>query len=248
MSDYTILERNAYTGRGMVLGVEPNGEYAIQHYWIGGRSDLSKNRVITLDQDTSGKPMIKTEVADPSKLEPGTDTSLIEYPAMREREGTHEHIVTNGLHTDIILNRLESGIPFRNVLIELSFEPDKPNFTPRIMGVLYQLPRGSVNVQLALVKKAQVGTSTTSREIHHFEYDAVRPGFGYCITTYSGNGNPLPAFQGEPILLSIDGSTFDQLWRGLNQDTLVAMVAKRIDLKTGETKFEIRNKLTKVTA
>ena len=222
------LASNAYPGRGIVLGMTPNGKQSVAAYFIMGRSVNSRNRVFIEEPDG-----IRTEAYDPSKLE---DPSLIIYHPVREvGRGL---IVTNGDQTDTILEYLERGLPMEQALRTQEFEPDGPNWTPRISGLLS--PDGSY--KLSILKSADAEGSACARQT--FEYPAL-PGLGHFLHTYVCDGNPIPTFQGEPERVAIEGDidTFTaQLWDNLNADNKISLFVRFTDLKTRAYQQRILNK------
>ncbi len=222
------LASNAYPGRGIVLGMTPNGKQSVAAYFIMGRSVNSRNRVFIEEPDG-----IRTEAYDPSKLE---DPSLIIYHPVREvGRGL---IVTNGDQTDTILEYLERGLPMEQALRTREFEPDGPNWTPRISGLLS--PDGSY--KLSILKSADAEGSACARQT--FEYPAL-PGLGHFLHTYVCDGNPIPTFQGEPERVAIEGDidTFTaQLWDNLNADNKISLFVRFTDLKTRAYRQRILNK------
>lgn len=222
------LASNAYPGRGIVLGMTPDGKQSVAAYFIMGRSVNSRNRVFIEEPDG-----IRTEAYDPSKLE---DPSLIIYHPVREvGRGL---IVTNGDQTDTILEYLERGLPMEQALRTREFEPDGPNWTPRISGLLS--PDGSY--KLSILKSADAEGSACARQT--FEYPAL-PGLGHFLHTYVCDGNPIPTFQGEPERVAIEGDidTFTaQLWDNLNADNKISLFVRFTDLKTRAYQQRILNK------
>ncbi len=214
------LNTNTYPGRGIILGVTPDGSKAVAAYFIMGRSVNSRNRVFTEEPDG-----ISTEAFDPSLLK---DPSLIIYHPVRERkEGL---IVTNGDQTDTIADGFAEGRCFEDSLRTREFEPDDPNWTPRISGL--QLKDGSY--KLSILKSADAEGTACVRQF--FDYPPM-PGMGHFIHTYVCDGNPIPTFQGEPervdILDDIDEYT-GVLWNNLNKDNRVSLFVRYTDLESGE--------------
>ena len=222
------LASNTYPGRGIVLGMTPDGKQSVAAYFIMGRSENSRNRVFIQEPDG-----IRTEAYDPSKLE---DPSLIIYHPVREvGRGL---IVTNGDQTDTILEFLERGLPMEQALRTREFEPDGPNWTPRISGLLS--PDGSY--KLSILKSADTEGSACARQT--FEYPAL-PGLGHFLHTYVCDGNPIPTFQGEPERVAIEGDidTFTaQLWDNLNPDNKISLFVRFTDLETRAYQQRILNK------
>ena len=222
------LKHNPYPGRGIVLGRSADDKYAVIAYFIMGRSENSRNRIFSVTEDG-----IRTEAYDPSKME---DPSLIIYHPVRLYEG--KTIVTNGDQTDTIRDFLEKGLPFEQALRTREFEPDGPNWTPRISGLLS--PDGSY--KLSILKAADEAGTGCLRQT--FEYPG-QPGLGHFIHTYKCDGDPIPSYEGEPTPVSIEGDidTFTaSLWENLNQDNKVSLFVRTIDLATGATDTRIVNK------
>ena len=212
------LTSNPYRGRIIVLGMDSTGKYMIQLYAIMGRSENSRNRVL---READGR--VFTEAADPSKM---TDPSLIIYNAMGEYRSAF--VVSNGQQTDEVLNAFVTDGDLREGLMDYKYEPDRPNFTPRITGVSYRV--GRPFFELSILRKSQWDDSC---ERHTYSYETIGDGFGYCVSTYSGDGNPLPSFTGEPFLVPLSGdidSVAQTYWRLLNQENRVALVVKFIPL------------------
>ena len=222
------LASNTYPGRGIVLGMTADGKQSVAAYFIMGRSVNSRNRVFVEEPDG-----IRTEAYDPSKLE---DPSLIIYHPVREvGRGL---IVTNGDQTDTILEYLERGLPMEQALRTREFEPDDPNWTPRISGLLS--PDGSY--KLSILRAADAEGSACRRNF--FEYPG-QAGVGHFIHTYETNGNPLPTFSGEPRPVEI-GSDIDafaeEIWNSLNAENKISLFVRFTDLATGKTEQRIFNK------
>jgi hypothetical protein len=223
------LKGNPYPGRGIVLGCSPDGEQSVIAYFIMGRSENSRNRIFIPCEDG-----IRTEAFDPSKM---TDPSLIIYHPIRVLDDMY--IVTNGDQTDTIRDHLLEGHCYRHALNTREFEPDAPNYTPRISGVVK--PDGSYN--LSILKSLNGDPSCCCR--YFYEYDAPKAGLGHFIHTYQGDGSPLPSFEGEPRPVSLPGSAqelADLLWSSLNEDNKVSLYVQYIHRKTGESKQIIINK------
>ncbi len=224
------LRANPYPGRGIVLGRSADGKYAVIAYFIMGRSENSRNRIFAPTEDG-----IRTQAYDPSKME---DPSLIIYHPVRFYEG--KTIVTNGDQTDTIRDFFAQGKCYRHALMTREFEPDAPNYTPRISGVV--LPDGSY--KLSILKSFQGDPSCCCRCF--FEYDHPVAGYGHFIHTYMGDGSPLPSFEGEPELVALDSAApaefAGQLWDSLNEENKVSLFVRYIDLSTGDTEDVIINK------
>ena len=224
-----LLTENAYPGRGIVLGRSADGSKAVIAYFIMGRSVNSRNRIFSRTEDG-----IRTEAHDPSRM---VDPSLIIYHPVRVLpEGT---IVTNGDQTDTIRDTMAAGQGYLPALMQREFEPDGPNYTPRISGVVY--PNGSY--MLSILKSHNGDPSCCVRNI--FTYDAPKAGVGHFIHTYKCDGNPLPSFEGEPEEISISGDIdvfTDLVWNSLNADNKVSLYTRFIDIATGEAEERIVNK------
>ena len=217
----------AYPGRGIVIGKSEDGTKAVTAYFIMGRSANSRNRVFV--EDGEG---IRTQAFDESKLE---DPSLIIYAPVRVLNNST--IVTNGDQTDTIYDHMKEGFCYHHALVTREFEPDAPNYTPRISGVVK--PNGDYNLSIL---KSNLGMPECVR--YFFEYPA-HPGMGHFIHTYEHDGDPIPSFEGEPKKVAIpnDIDEFtDGLWNSLNADNKVSLFVRFIDLATGETKTKIVNK------
>lgn len=231
------IRRNPYPGRGIVVGLSSDLARLVQAYWIMGRSPNSRNRVFCAD---GGE--LWTEPADPSKVQ---DPSLIIYHAMRELEGVY--LVSNGDQTDTLWHCLRSGGAAEHALVTRMHEPDAPNFTPRISAVL-DLRSGVASAKLSVIKASPFGPEGSLR--HYFHVDDFCPGFGHCITTYVGDGDPLPPFEGEPFLLPLeaDGDAIaDALWDALDEENKVALAVKTIEMdRAAGSALTIRNKYRKV--
>ena len=224
------LASNSYPGRGIVLGRSADGKHAVIAYFIMGRSENSRNRVFV--EDGAG---IKTKAFDESKM---VDPSLIIYSPVRVLGKTT--IVTNGDQTDTVYDFLQQGKSFEDALRTRTFEPDGPNFTPRVSGVV---ELESNCYKLSILKSAD-GDEASARR-YFFDYDAPRAGEGHFIHTYEGDGNPLPSFEGEPTQVKLEGGidAFTALvWGSLNGDNKVSLFTRYIDLETGTTDTRIVNK------
>ena len=224
------LRSNPYPGRGIVLGRSADGKFAVAAYFIMGRSKNSRNRVFTVTEDG-----IRTEAHDPSKM---TDPSLIIYHPVRQVGD--KLIVTNGDQTDTVRDGLLAGKTFASALHTREFEPDGPNYTPRISGMVR--PDGAY--RLSNLKSADGDPACCQR--FFFEYDAPIAGQGHFISTYETDGDPLPSFQGTPKTVAVGSQSLkdfgDGLWESLNADNKVSLFVRYIDLKSGETQSLIYNK------
>lgn len=229
------LKNNAYPGRGIILGKSPCSQYWVQVYWIMGRSENSRNRIFVLENETG---FLKTKAFDESKL---TDPSLIIYYPMRH---DNEHfILTNGDQTDTIFEAFKKGKSFEEALDSRQYEPDSPHFTPRISGVIYKNPQESV-YKLSILK-AFKNSDEAGCQRFVYSYSKGLAGYGHFISTYQGDGDPIPSFEGEPALMPILSSpeeTLDLYWNALNMDNKVSLMVQWIEAATFETKTFIQNK------
>ncbi len=228
----TLLQNHPYPGRGIVLGHSAGNQKAVIAYFIMGRSENSRNRIFEQTEDG-----IRTKAYDESKM---TDPSLIIYHPVRKVG--HTIVVTNGDQTDTIRDGLLAGKSYLEALRTRCYEPDGPNYTPRISGVLNQ--NGSFC--LSILKSADGDPSCNHR--YFYEYDAPLSGEGRFIHTYQENLDPLPSFEGEPRRISIDATdaqTFAaQIWENLNEENKVSLYVSYVDLTTGEQDTVIYNKHT----
>ena len=227
------LRQNPYPGRGIVMGFDETGNNAIQVYWVMGRSENSRNRLLVEDGQT-----VKTVPFDALKVK---DPSLIIYNAMIEVNGVH--IVSNGDQTDTIGSAYREGKSPIKAIGTRVYEPDAPNFTPRISGI-YD-PNTPRSFMFSKIRRAN---AENAQPIHTFDYPILRttPGIGACFHTYEGDGNPLPAFRGEPYSTLLSGSLdaiAQTYWGLLNADNRVSLAAKSINIKTGTTSVAIINQL-----
>lgn len=226
------LENNAYPGRGIVIGLTPDRTRAVTAYFIMGRSTNSRNRVFV--EDGEG---IRTQAFDPSKL---VDPSLIIYAPVRVLG--NKTIVTNGDQTDTIYEGMDHQLTFEQSLRSREFEPDGPNFTPRISGILH-IEEGRYSYAMSILKSNHGDGSSCIRNT--FAYETPLAGEGHFIHTYLHDGDPLPSFEGEPksveMMDSIDGFT-DMLWSSLNEENKVSLFVRYIDIATGKYETKIYNK------
>jgi IMP cyclohydrolase len=221
-----------YPGRGIVIGTSEDGKYAVCAYFIMGRSENSRNRVFVKEGEG-----IRTEAFDPSKME---DPSLIIYDPVRVRGNST--IVTNGDQTDTIYELMQAGQSFEESLRTREFEPDAPNYTPRISGIM-NVADGKYDFALSILKSNHGDPSACHR--FTFTYDVPKAGEGYFIHTYMGDGNPLPSFEGEPTQVNITGDidTFtDNVWQALNADHKVSLFTRYSEIATGNKETRIINK------
>lgn len=232
LSIETELRSNAYPGRGIIIGKSKDGTKAVMAYFIMGRSANSRNRIFKEEEEG-----IRTEAFDASKLE---DPSLIIYSPVRVLGNTT--IVTNGDQTDTIFDGMKSGLTFEQSLRSRKFEPDGPNYTPRISGIL-NVENGSYDYALSILKSNNGNPEECNR--YTFTYDNPVAGEGHFIHTYMHDGNPLPSFEGEPKPVEIqeDIEAFtDTLWTSLNEDNRISLFVRYIDIATGKYETRIINK------
>ena len=221
-----------YPGRGIVIGRSEDGTKAVTAYFIMGRSENSRNRVFV--EEGAG---IRTEAFDPSKL---TDPSLIIYAPVRVLG--NKTIVTNGDQTDTIYEGMDIQMTFEQSLRSREFEPDEPNYTPRISGIMH-LEDGGYNYAMSILKSNNGNPDACNR--YTFAYQNPVAGEGHFIHTYMCDGNPLPSFEGEPKLIGIDEdieSFTKTLWDNLNEDNKVSLFVRYIDIATGGYETKIVNK------
>ena len=230
------LTSNSYPGRGIVIGKSADGKYAVTAYFIMGRSENSRNRVFVEDSDG-----IRTQAYDPSKL---TDPSLIIYAPVRVLG--NKTIVTNGDQTYTIYEGMDKQLTFEQSLRCREFEPDAPNYTPRISGILHVIGNGCFHYAMSILKSANGDPASCSR--FTFAYENPIAGEGHFIHTYQKDANPLPSFEGEPKLVKIEQSIDDftaALWESLNSENKVSLFVRYISLEDGTTETRIVNKNVK---
>ena len=226
------LKENAYPGRGIVIGKTPDGKHAVTAYFIMGRSENSRNRVFV--EDGEG---IRTQAFDPSKL---SDPSLIIYAPVRVLG--NKTIVTNGDQTDTIYELMDKQQTFEQALRTREFEPDGPNYTPRISGIMH-IENGTYNYAMSILKSNNGHPDARNR--YTFAYTSPVAGEAHFIHTYMHDGNPLPSFEGEPKLVGVsdDIDEFTKLvWQSLNEDNKVSLFVRYIDIETGKYETRIVNK------
>ena len=227
------LKENSYPGRGIVIGRSADGKKAVTAYFIMGRSENSRNRVFV--EDGEG---IRTQAFDPSKL---TDPSLIIYAPVRVLG--NKTIVTNGDQTDTIYEGMDHQLTFEQSLRSREFEPDGPNYTPRISGVMH-VENGKFNYAMSILKSADGNPDCCER--YTFTYDKPINGLGRFIHTYMSDGNPLPSFEGEPTLVEIGNDDIDtfaeKIWNSLNEDNKVSLFVRYIDIASNKAESRIINK------
>ena len=228
------LNSLAYHGRGIIIGKSADSKKAVTAYFIMGRSENSRNRVFVAEGEA-----MRTKAFDESKM---TDPHLIIYYPVRVLG--NKTIVTNGDQTDTIYKLMDKQMTFEQALRTREFEDDKPNFTPRISGIIRREDDGDMNFAMSILKSAEGDDSSCER----FTYAYSNPiaGKAKFIHTYNGDGNPLPSFEGEPKTLILPDVEIDELtdliWTNLNADNKVSLFVRYIDLATGETETRIVNK------
>ena len=227
------LQGNSYPGRGIIIGKSADGTKAVTAYFIMGRSENSRNRVFV--EEGEG---IRTQAFDPSKL---TDPSLIIYAPVRVLG--NKTIVTNGDQTDTIYEGMDHQLTFEQSLRSREFEPDGPNYTPRISGVMH-VENGKFNYAMSILKSADGNPDCCER--YTFTYDKPINGLGRFIHTYMSDGNPLPSFEGEPTLVEIGNDDIDtfaeKIWNSLNEDNKVSLFVRYIDIASNKAESRIINK------
>ncbi|WP_346662555.1 IMP cyclohydrolase [uncultured Merdimonas sp.] len=226
------LRENSYPGRGIILGKSADGSKAVAAYFIMGRSENSRNRIFV--EEGEG---IRTQAFDPSKL---TDPSLIIYAPVRVLG--NKTIVTNGDQTDTIYEGMDKQLTFEQSLRSREFEPDGPNYTPRISGIMH-IENGHYNYAMSILKSSDGSPESCHR--FTFAYENPKAGEGHFIHTYQCDGNPLPSFEGEPKRIQIpdDMEAFTELlWNSLNEDNKVSLFVRYIDIATGTCETKIVNK------
>lgn len=225
------LAANPYPGRGIVLGVNSAGDHYIQVYWIMGRSANSRNRIFKLENETV--------MTYPKNINQVTDPSLIIYNALRHTE--NRFIVSNGVQTDTIFSALENRRSLESALLAHTYEPDAPNFTPRISGLI-DLTNTQTPIQLAIIKKSVWSNAT---EFQFFQYTFLEKGLGLCLHTYENDGNPLPSFSGEPYPVPLAENPHEiavQFWHTLDKENKISLVVKAINLNSCAVSYEIINR------
>ena len=221
------LQENSYPGRGIIIGRSKDGTKAVTAYFIMGRSENSRNRIFV--EDGEG---IRTQAFD--------DPSLIIYAPVRVLG--NKTIVTNGDQTDTIYEGMDRQLTFEQSLRSREFEPDAPNYTPRISGIMH-IENGKYSYAMSILKSNNGNPDSCNR--YTFAYENCVAGEGHFIHTYKCDGNPLPSFEGEPKLIAIpdDMETFTEtLWNSLNEDNKVSLFVRYIDIATGKYETKIVNK------
>ena len=226
-----LLRDNPYPGRGIIIGKSADGQNAVSAYFIMGRSANSQNRIFAEKEG-----VLYTEPFDSAKVE---DPSLIIYPAQRKFQ--NKLILTNGDHTNTVLEGLKEGKSFQASLESRCFEPDAPHFTPRISGVL-TFSEDDFSYEMSILKSADPAGQGCNR--FTFSYAAL-PGVGHFLHTYAGDGFPLPSFQGEPEGLAIPSGIDDfteQVWQALNEKNRISLYVRYTHLRTGREENRLINK------
>ncbi len=225
------LKSNSYPGRGIILGKSADSESAVIAYFIMGRSENSRNRIFTEFEQG-----IRTQAFDPAKL---VDPSLIIYAPVRVLG--NDTIVTNGDQTDTVYDFLKDGKSFEQALRTRTFEPDEPNYTPRVSGIV--TTNGDFSYKLSILKSANGNPQSTQR--FFYEYSNPINGQGHFIHTYKCDGNPIPSYEGDPTLVEINGNIDEftnEVWGNLNSDNKVSLFTRFINIKTGKYETRIINK------
>jgi hypothetical protein len=229
-SNLERLAANPYPGRGIVIG-RADGGFLVQVYWIMGRSANSRNRVLVAE---GGR--VRTVAADPASM---ADPTLVIYTALDSYRG--RHVVTNGDHTDRIIEALRARRDFRGAMGGQDYEPDPPHFTPRIAGVT-EAVAGGVGAWLAIAKRSPLDESTAR---YSYDFEELAAGFGWCLHTYAGPGDALPCFEGDPLLLPLQGdeaAIAARYWAALNAENRVALAVKRIPEDGSPPRIVIHNR------
>lgn len=226
-----LLSTNPYPGRGIILGKTKDNKNAVAAYFIMGRSNNSRNRIF-VERESE----VFTEPFDPTKVE---DPSLIIYAAIRQYK--NNLIVTNGNQTDTIYDGLTAGKTFSESLESREFEPDGPNFTPRISGVI-EFQDNDFDYKMSILKSIDAEGSACAR--HTYSFPSVA-GLGHFLHTYVTDGNPIPTYQGEPSRIEIDNDInlfTDKIWKSLNDDNKISLYVRYVNLETNETLNVMKNK------
>ena len=222
------ISENNYPGRGIVLGRNHENSWVVI-YWIMGRSSNSRNRIFTFEKGT-----LRTEAADLALVE---DPSLIIYNAMRDLDDCI--VVSNGKHTDTIFKGLEDKKSFYTSLHSEKHEPDDPNYTPRISGIIQ---RKEESMSLSIISKSDFSDSQS--EYRFYRYTDIVPGYGYCLTTYMSEGTPLPNFTSDPLLLPLKGNAeqiANYYWQELNHENRISLAVRELT-QSGEDRLKIINR------
>ena len=229
-TNYQRLINNPYPGRGIIQGMTPDGRKLVQVYWIMGRSENSRNRIFVEENG-----FVKTHPFDPLKMK---DPSLIIYYPIKHINTMH--IVSNGDQTDTIYDFLSQGSDFFAALLTREFEPDAPNYTPRISGFINLSSKEAYS--FSVIKSSFNNPLHTQRE--SFVYENAIKGFGHCVHTYENDGQPLPSFDRTPFLVPLHNDrneTLSMYAKNLNQENLVSLLVKHIDINNNEQEISIYN-------
>ena len=231
----TLLSENSYPGRGIVIGKSADGKNAMIAYFIMGRSENSRNRVF--ERFDGG---MRTKAFDESKL---SDPSLIIYNPYLNTKGGNVDIITNGDQTNTVYDMINAGADFEGALRTREFEPDAPNFTPRISGICYYcFPRETFTYKLSILKSANGRPEACNR--YFYEY-IPEDGIGHFIHTYKCDGNPIPSFYGEPEEVALPNTAeelAELVWNNLNEDNKVSLFVRCVPLDGGTPSEIIVNK------
>ena len=226
-----LLKNNAYAGRGIVIGKTPDGKKAVTAYFIMGRSENSRNRIFKEEGEN-----VTIYPFDESKVE---NTSLIIYSPIKKIE--NKLIVTNGDQTDTIYDFIKKGECFREALKTREFEPDKPNYTPRISGIM-NFKDNDFDYSMSILKSLDKDGSACGR--YFYDYETVN-GLGHFIHTYVCDGNPLPTFTGEPERVAIENDIdafADKIWTNLNENNKISLYVRYINIADGTVENRMFNK------
>lgn len=226
--NFELLKNNTYPGRGIVQGLSKNSKKLVQIYWIMGRSENSRNRIFVEENG-----FVRTAPFDASKMK---DPSLIIYYPVRFLNECH--IVSNGDQTDTVYEGLKKSICFTESLAGRKFEPDAPNFTPRITGMIDLSDK--LHTFHFSILRCTYGDGKACERLN-FSYETIEPGFGFCIHTYEGDANPLPSFARYPYHVPLFDDNLESYWNILNADNLVSLLVKTIDCETGKFEIKIKN-------
>ncbi|MCL2018244.1 MAG: IMP cyclohydrolase [Oscillospiraceae bacterium] len=232
-----ILKSNPYPGRGIIIGKSADGESAVAAYFIMGRSLNSRNRVFK-ENEYGG---IRTSAFDEAKM---SDPSLVIYNCVRVTG--NKTIITNGDQTDTIADLMDKQFTFEQSLRTREYEPDAPNYTPRISGIIHfcENVKGDYNYALSILKTGESGNPASCLR-YNFAYNNPSAGCGRFISTYKCDGEPLPSFEGEPVPVEINGGIdefTDMLWNSLNEENKVSLWTRFINIGTGKYESRIINK------
>lgn len=235
LTNFEALKTNPYPGRGIIIGKSHNDKNIFQIYWIMGRSPNSQNRIFVKEENG----FVKTQAFDESRV---TDPSLIIYYPLKHINSCH--IVTNGDQTDTIFNSIAAGKSIEDAAAERNYEPDDPNFTPRISGIT-NLKNNKYEYTLSSINKIPCDEPRTLRSFYNYEKGIA--GYGHFISTYTGDGNPLPSFTGTPLVMPLfveAAENLEKYWDALNSENKISLLVKTIDIATGNFDVIIKNKFS----